>query len=112
MGKHHLGEFEEIVLLTVAILGQDAYGFGIIEEMESRLKRSVSIGALQQVLKRLEQKGYLSSELGEATRIRGGKRKRFFKLTNSGKEILRETKEQRLGLWNAIPEFVLKYNTL
>lgn len=109
MGKHHLGEFEEIVMLTVAILGNEAYGFGIIEEMESRLKRSVSIGALQQVLKRLEQKGYLTSELGEATAVRGGKRKRFFNLTSTGKEILRDTKEQRLSLWNAVPEFVLKF---
>ena len=109
MRKHHLGEFEEIVMLTVAILGSEAYGFGIIEEMESRLKRSVSIGALQQVLKRLEQKGYLTSELGEATAVRGGKRKRFFNLTSSGKEILRDTKEQRLSLWNAVPEFVLKF---
>ena len=111
MGKHNLGEFEEIVMLTVAILGNDAYGFGIIDEMEKRLKRSVSIGALQQVLTRLETKGYLKSELGEATGIRGGKRKRYFHLTNSGKEILKQTKEQRLGLWNAIPEFELKFIT-
>ncbi|MEM9897133.1 MAG: helix-turn-helix transcriptional regulator [Bacteroidota bacterium] len=110
MGKHHLGEFEEIVMLTVAILQDEAYGFGIIEEMESRLKRSVSIGALQTVLKRLEKKGYLDSALGESTAIRGGKRKRFYHLTSAGKEILKETKEQRVGLWEAVPEFVLKFN--
>ena len=110
MGKHHLGEFEEIVMLTVAILQDDAYGFAIIEEIENRLNRSVSIGALQTVLKRLEKKGYLKSELGEATAIRGGKRKRFFHLTSTGKNILQETKEQRLGLWNAVPEFVVKFS--
>jgi len=109
MGRHHLGEFEEIVMLTVAILTDNAYGFSIIEEIEVRLKRSVSIGALQQVLKRLEQKGFITSELGEATKVRGGKRKRYYTLTFTGKEILRETKEQRLGLWNAVPEFVLKF---
>lgn len=109
MGKHHLGEFEEIVMLTVAILDSEAYGYGIIEEIETRLKRSVSIGALQQVLKRLEDKGHLLSEMGEATKMRGGKRKRYYRLTNSGKEILRAAKEQRLSLWNAIPEFALKY---
>lgn len=106
MGKHQLGEFEEVVMLTVAILTNEAYGFAIIEEMESRLNRKVSIGALQTVLRRLEQKGYLSSEMGEATKVRGGKRKRFFTLTSAGKKVLEETKEQRLGLWSAVPEFV------
>ena len=105
MGKYHLGDFEEIVMLTVAILHGEAYGVAIIEEMETRLKRSVSIGSLQTVLKRLEEKGYLSSELGEATKVRGGKRKRYFTVTNLGKETLKQAKEQRLGLWNAIPDF-------
>lgn len=104
MGKHHLGEFEEIVMLTVAILHGQAYGVAIIEEMETRLNRSVSIGALQTVLKRLEEKGYLESEMGEATKMRGGKRKRYFKVTNLGKEVLKQSKDQRLGLWDAIPD--------
>lgn len=103
MGKSYLGEFEEIVMLTVALLDGEAYGVAIIEEMESRLNRSVSIGALQTVLRRLEDKGYLSSKLGEATKIRGGKRKRYYQVTNMGMQIIRENKEQRLGLWNAIP---------
>ena len=110
MGKHQLGEFEEVVMLTVAILTDEAYGFAIIEEMERRLNRSVSIGALQTVLKRLEKKDYLSSEMGEATAVRGGKRKRFYHLTSAGKQILEQTKEQRLGLWNAVPEFVVKFS--
>ena len=105
MGKNNLGEFEEIVMLTVAILHGEAYGVAIIEEMETRLNRSVSIGSLQTVLKRLEDKGYLQSELGEATKVRGGKRKRFFTVTNLGKETLKAAKEQRMGLWNAIPDF-------
>ncbi|KYG75885.1 PadR family transcriptional regulator [Roseivirga spongicola] len=105
MGKHHLGEFEEVVMLTVAILHGEAYGVSIIEEIENRLKRSVSMGSLQTVLKRLEDKGYLASELGEATSVRGGKRKRFFTVTNLGKEILKATKDQRMSLWSAIPDF-------
>jgi DNA-binding PadR family transcriptional regulator len=105
MGKYTLGEFEEIVLLTVAILKDEAYGIAIINEMENRLTRSVSIGALQTVLRRLEKKGFLTSEFGEATNIRGGKRKRFFSLTAYGKKILTETKEQRMELWKAVPEF-------
>ena len=75
MGKYQLGEFEEVVMLTVAILQGDAYGISIIEEMEKRLDRKVSIGSLQTVLRRLEKKGYLKSEFGEATAVRGGKRK-------------------------------------
>ncbi|TRX56167.1 PadR family transcriptional regulator [Fulvivirga sp. M361] len=107
MSKHHLGEFEEIVMLTVAVLHDEAYGIAIIDEMEQRLNRKVSIGALQTVLRRLEKKGYLSSRFGEATKVRGGKRKRYFTLTSYGKKVLAEVKEQRIGLWNAIPKFVL-----
>ena len=103
MSKHHLGEFEEVVLLTVAILHDEAYGVAIIDEMEKRLDRKVSIGALQTVLRRLEKKGYLSSRFGEATKIRGGKRKRYFTLTSYGKKILETTKQQRMALWKAIP---------
>lgn len=104
MGKHRLGEFEEVVLLTVAILFGEAYGVAIIDEMESRLDRKVSMGSLQTVLRRLEKKGYLASEFGEATKIRGGKRKRFFTVTNFGKQALEGSKEQRMDLWNAIPK--------
>ena len=103
MSKHHLGEFEEIVMLTVAILHGKAYGVAIIDEIESRLNRKVSIGSLQTVLRRLENKGYLDSEFGEATKQRGGKRKRFFTVTNFGKQTIEEAKKQRLALWNAIP---------
>ena len=103
MSKYHLGEFEEVVLLTVAILHDEAYGVRIINEMEKRLGRKVSIGSLQTVLRRLEKKGYLSSRLGEATKVRGGKRKRYFALTSYGRKVLETTKQQRMALWNAIP---------
>lgn len=103
MSKHRLGEFEEVVLLTVAILYGEAYGIAILNEIESRLKRDVSIGSLRTVLSRLEKKGYLSSELGEPTAMRGGKRKRFFKVTKYGQKALQETKEQRQQLWDSIP---------
>jgi PadR family transcriptional regulator, regulatory protein PadR len=103
VNRHQLGEFEEIVMLTVGILYKDAYGVAIIDEIEKRLDRDVSIGALQTVLRRLESKGYLTSEFGEATSIRGGKRKRFFRLTSLGARVLRETQEQRVSLFEAIP---------
>ena len=108
MGQYHLGEFEEVVLLTVAVLYNEAYGVAIIEEMEKRLNRQVSIGALQTVLRRLENKGLLTSAFGEATKIRGGKRKRYFRLTQKGQEILSQTKDQRLSMWKAIPKIAFK----
>ncbi len=104
MSKYQLGEFEEVVMLTVAVLYGEAYGVAIIDEMEKRLSRKVSIGALQTVLRRLEDKGYLASEFGEATKARGGKRKRFFTVTNFGRIALEENKNQRMALWDAIPK--------
>ena len=104
MRKNRLGEFEEIVMLTVAILYGEAYGVAIIDEIEKRLGRKVSIGSLQTVLRRLEKKGYLSSAFGESTQVRGGKRKRFFSVTQAGRQALEETKTQRMSLWEAIPK--------
>ena len=103
MNRHQLGEFEEIVMLTVGILYKAAYGVAIIDEIERRLSRKVSIGSLQTVLRRLENKGYLRSEFGEATNVRGGKRKRYFSLTSLGSRVLRESQEQRVELFKAIP---------
>ena len=108
MSQYHLGEFEEVVLLTVGILHGEAYGVAIIDEIEKRMKRKVSIGALQTVLRRLENKGLLSSAFGDATNIRGGKRKRYFTLTRNAQIILNEAKDQRLALWNAIPKIAFR----
>ena len=76
MKKTKLGEFEELVLLAVAALRQDAYGVEIKRELETRLKEKLSVGSIQSALKRMEEKGFLTSEFGEATLKRGGKRKR------------------------------------
>ena len=108
MSQYHLGEFEEVVLLTVGILNGEAYGVAIIDEMEKRLNRKVSIGALQTVLRRLENKGMLDSALGDSTNIRGGKRKRYFTLTQNGQKVLNDAKDQRLALWKAIPKIAFK----
>lgn len=104
MGKYQLGEFEEVVMLTVAVLYDNAYGVSIKKEIENRLGRKVSVGALQSALKRLEDKGYLSSKQGGASSDRGGRPKRFFSITSSGKEAIKQTKEMRDELWNAIPK--------
>lgn len=110
MSQYHLGEFEEIVLLTVAILNGEGYGANIITEIEDRLQRKVSLGAIQTVLKRLEEKDLVKSEFGEATEVRGGKRKRLYEITVSGRQILSQTKAQRNSLWDAIPRVVFKFS--
>ncbi|MFT6867746.1 MAG: PadR family transcriptional regulator PadR [Cyclobacteriaceae bacterium] len=107
MGKYQLGEFEEIVMLTVGVLYGDAYGVSVKKEIEERLKRKVSVGALQSALKRLEDKGYLSSREGESTSERGGRPKRYFSLTASGKKAMADTRATRNELWEAIPRVAL-----
>ena len=107
MKKFQLGEFEEIVMLTVAILYDDAYGVSIKREIESRLNRNVSVGALQSALKRLEDKNYLESMDKDATQERAGRPKRYFKITSLGKEAMEYTKETRNSLWDAIPAISL-----
>ena len=107
MSTYSLGEFEEIVLLTVAILHGKAYTLSLIEEIEGRLQRQVSIGAVQTVLRRLEEKDMVSSEFGEATKVRGGKRKRYFTITTLGQQVLNLIRDQRNALWNDIPQLSL-----
>jgi PadR family transcriptional regulator, regulatory protein PadR len=99
--KGYIGEFEELVLLTIASLSERAYGVGIKEDIEKRADRTISIGALHSTITRLEEKGLIKSWLGEPTEERGGRRKRFFELTHSGKEALHEIKALRDDLWKA-----------
>jgi DNA-binding PadR family transcriptional regulator len=108
MKRIQLGEFEEVVLLTVGILHGNAYGVTIKDEIEQRLGRPVTIGALQITLRRLESKGYLKSKLGESTESRRGRPKLLFEITAYGKKALEYTKESREELWNALPKLVLK----
>src|SRR5215510_16315510 len=103
MKKTKLGEFEELVLLTVAALHENAYGVEIKRELEERLKEKLSVGSIQSSLKRMEEKGFLTSEFGEATQKRGGKRKRIYTATPYAHRVLKEIKEIRAGLWEAIP---------
>ena len=94
-------------MLTVGILYKDAYGVSIKKEIETRLSRKVSVGALQTALKRLEQKGYLKSHEGEPTQERAGRPKRYFTITAYGKKAMEYTKSTREDLWRAIPKVAL-----
>src|ERR1700712_3649579 len=98
MRKTKLGEFEELVLLTVASLQCDAYGVAIKRTLEDRMKTKLSVGSIQSALKRMEEKGFLTSEIGEPSKERGGKRKRIYKTTNYAHRVLSEMKEIRAAL--------------
>lgn len=107
MKKHQLGEFEEVVLLTVGILHGNAYGVTIRQDIEERLNRGVSIGALQTTLRRLEKKGLLDSTHGEATAIRGGRPKLYYNITAEGKRAISHARDTRNALWSALPQYVI-----
>jgi PadR family transcriptional regulator, regulatory protein PadR len=104
----NLGEFEELVLLTVAALVNDAYSVGVCDDLEKRTGRSVKLGVVHSVLNRLEEKGLVKSKLGEATNVRGGKRKRYYSVTSAGKASLLKAREVREQLWSIIPDLALK----
>ena len=108
MKRIQLGEFEEIVLLTVGVLHGNAYGVTIKDEIEQRLGREVAIGALQVTLRRLESKGFLKSKQGDTNETRRGRPKLFFEITAYGKNALEYSKESRDELWKALPKLVLK----
>jgi PadR family transcriptional regulator PadR len=100
----YIGELEELVLLMVGILYKDAYGVAVMDEIERQTGRSINISAVHTVLKRLEEKGLLKSEMGDPTNERGGRRKRIFNLTASGKKSLEEANEMRNQLFKKIPK--------
>ncbi len=104
----HLGEFEELVLLTIAALTDAAYSVAICDELGKHTGRKFKLGVVHAVLNRLETKGYVKSRLGEPSPERGGRRKRFYELTLAGKAALVRAKEIRDSLWKTIPEFVFK----
>ena len=91
--RTHLGEFEQVLLYALAQLDGDAYGGRIRELIEARTGRSVSPGAIYTALDRIEQRGLVSSSLGEATAQRGGKRKRYYRIEPAGAELLRQSHE-------------------
>ena len=104
MKGSYLGEFEEVILLLVAMLGEDAYGLAVRNEFINQTGRSAAIGAVHSALSRLEDKGFVDSKMGDSIGERGGRRKRIFSVTSTGKAALEHSKELRNTLWNQIPE--------
>jgi DNA-binding PadR family transcriptional regulator len=103
MKNKALGEFEELILLSVGILDGNAYGITIKKEIEKHTGRNVLLGAVHITLYRLQDKGLLSSELGGSSSKRGDRRKRLFKITNYGMKQLQSTQEVRQKMWQLIP---------
>ncbi len=108
LGRTALGEFEELVLLTICVLRDGAYGVAIKEEISKQTGRTLSISAIHSVLNRLEQKGFVTSRMGGETGERGGRRKRLFRITNAGQHAVVEVRDLRNRLWDLMPDFSIK----
>jgi DNA-binding PadR family transcriptional regulator len=107
----YLGEFEELVLLTVGILFEDAYGLAIVDELERQTGRTIMMSSVHKALVRLEDKGYLKSHMGGATAERGGRDKRLYTLSQSGKKVLNESRDMRNSMWKQVPKIVWEVRT-
>jgi DNA-binding PadR family transcriptional regulator len=100
---NQLGNLEETVLL-IAMFRDDVYGVTVAEEYKRLTGLPISVPAIHTVLRRLEQKGYLRSRMGDATPQRGGRRKRLYEPTAFGYSVTREIRNQRIKLWGRIPK--------
>ncbi len=112
MRRTYLGEFEEVVLLMVAILDGEGYGVTVSQALEEHTRRIVTFGTVHNTLIRLEEKGFVRSELGGATAERGGRRKRLFRVTALGSRALQEIQQLRQELWQMVPPGALQLSGL
>jgi PadR family transcriptional regulator, regulatory protein PadR len=102
--RGHFGEWELMVLLVLMRLGEDAYGVPICREIEAQTGREVPVGSVYAALERLEEKGFVSSELGKPTAERGGRAKKYFRITTNGVREVRRTQRALRNLWNGLPQ--------
>lgn len=104
MAQNSLGEFEELVLLMVAALHDEAYGVSILSGLEKELGKSLNISAIHVALKRMEDKDFVKSRFGGITEDRGGRRKKYYVITALGKRVLDEQFALRNTIYNRIPK--------
>jgi len=104
MKTHYLGELDELVLLAVGVLHDEAYAYAIKQLVKAQAKRTVALPTIHAALYRLENRGFLRSTLGGATAERGGRRKRLFRITNAGLQILRDVQATRARMWGLMRE--------
>jgi PadR family transcriptional regulator, regulatory protein PadR len=105
-GREHLGEFEQLVLLAILRLGEDAYGVPIKQDIEQRTGRALTVGALYRTLDRLEDKGYVTSAFSDPTAERGGRSKRYFRMRPQGLRTLRASREALAAMWEGLEPLV------
>jgi DNA-binding PadR family transcriptional regulator len=104
MKEPSLGEFEELVLLTVAAQHDEAYGVSILESLEKQLDKKMNISAIHVALKRMDEKGLVQSRFGGITNDRGGRRKKFYVITALGKRVLDQQYALRTSIYRQIPK--------
>ena len=104
----YLGEFEELVLLAIGVLFDNAYGVAIKKELEEQTKRTISIGAIHAACNRLEDKGFLESRFSEPSKTRGGKKKKLYTVTRYGQRALADSRDLRMQMWSRIPKIAFK----
>ena len=104
MPPSNLGELEQLVLLAVARLGDDAYGVTVRREIATRTRRDLSFGSVYATLNRLEAKQLVASHLGDPTPERGGKAKRYFRVTREGLRQVHDTRRVLKKMWRTLPE--------
>jgi PadR family transcriptional regulator PadR len=102
--RTYLGPFELMAMLALLRLGEDAYGVPIFREIERQCGREIALGSVYAALERLEEKGFVTSKLGESTPERGGKAKRYFRITAKGLREVRETRQALNNLWQGLPQ--------
>jgi PadR family transcriptional regulator PadR len=102
MSQDYLGEFEQMVLLTIMRLGTDAYGLAVRDELETVAGRSPSSGSLYTTLDRMEKKGLVESSAGESTQERGGRPRRYVRVTPEGQTLLARSRDTLMALWNGL----------
>ena len=102
--RNYLGSLELMVMLVLIRLGNDAYGVPISRELAERIGREVALGSIYASLERLEDKGLVTSVLGEPTQERGGRAKRYFRLTPKGLRQVRQTQTALKRLWHGLPQ--------
>jgi PadR family transcriptional regulator PadR len=103
-GRGHFSEWELMVLLVLMRLGEDAYGVPICREIEAQTDREAAVGSVYATLERLEEKGFVSSELGKPTAERGGRAKKYFHVTANGIREIRKTQQALMNLWHGLPQ--------
>ena len=104
MARQLLTDFELMLLLAILRIGEDAYGVQIAREIEVTVGRRVLLGAAYTALDRLERNGLVCSTTGEPTPERGGRAKRFFRVTPRGVRAARDTQQALVALWRDVPQ--------